>query len=62
MTTYKIGDLVQKVRGSNWRGRVCGTYSTETTPEGYAVESAMEPGNVQIYPVVALTTWDGEKG
>ena len=57
--TYATGDLVQKARGSNWRGRICGTYSTAITPEGYAVESMMEPGNVQIYPVAALVPWDG---
>lgn len=57
---YEIGDLVQKKRGSNWRGRICGFYSTSITPQGYAIESAMEPGNVQIYPVDALKPWDGQ--
>lgn len=59
--TFMIGDLVEKKRGSNWRGTVCGYYTTTTTPQGYAIESAMEPGNVQIYPVDALKIWDGEK-
>ena len=27
-------------------------------PEGYAVESAFEPGSVQIYPVGALELWN----
>lgn len=31
-----------------------GEYSTELTPEGYAVESEREPGSVQIYPASAL--------
>jgi hypothetical protein len=51
---FAIGDLVQKAKGSRWRGRVVGTYSTELTPEGYAVESSTEKGSVQIYPASAL--------
>jgi len=56
--TFKRGVLVRKKRGSRWRGKVCGEYSTELTPEGYAVESVYEPGNVQVYPVAALEPWD----
>jgi dihydrofolate reductase (trimethoprim resistance protein) len=52
--TFGIGDSVRKVRGSQWHGRVVGWYSTELTPEGYAVESDRERGSVQIYPASAL--------
>lgn len=51
---YKLGDRVRKVRGSSWQGRIVGTYSTELTPTGYAVESEREKGSVQIYPEAAL--------
>jgi hypothetical protein len=60
MSTFQRGDLVQKKRGSKWRGRICGEYSTSITLEGYAVESLREPGNVQVYPVAALIPWNGE--
>ena len=52
--TFRRGDLVKKRSGSHWRGRVVGEYSTELTPEGYAVESDYHQGSVQIYPVGAL--------
>lgn len=52
--TFQIGDYVEKVKGSSWRGRIVGTYSTSITPEGYSVESVLEPGSVQIYPASAL--------
>lgn len=55
---FKIGDRVRKIKGSNWHGVVVGTYSTELTPEGYAVESSTECGSVQIYPAEALEHWD----
>lgn len=45
---------VRKTKGSSWQGRVVGFYSTDLTPEGYAVESEREPGSVQIYPLAAL--------
>lgn len=51
---FKLGDRVRKIKGSQWKGRVVGTYSTELTPEGYAVESDTEKGSVQIYPAAAL--------
>lgn len=51
---FKVGDLVRKVKGSRWGGRVVGTYSTTLTPEGYCVESDSEHGSVQIYPASAL--------
>lgn len=55
-------ERVHKVKGSSWRGHVCGFYSTPLTPEGYAVASEHEPGNVQVYPVAALarTYWDND--
>lgn len=52
--TFGMGELVTKTKGSSWTGKVVGFYSTELTPEGYAVESINEPGSVQIYPVAAL--------
>lgn len=51
---FNPGDHVRKTKGSQWKGRVVGTYSTSLTPEGYAVESDTEKGSVQIYPVGAL--------
>jgi dihydrofolate reductase (trimethoprim resistance protein) len=54
---FKLGDFVKKVSGSQWHGKVVGIYSTELTPEGYAVESWTEKGSVQIYPVKALELW-----
>jgi hypothetical protein len=51
---FKLGDIVKKVSGSQWHGAVVGTYSTELTPEGYAIESSTEKGSVQIYPAKAL--------
>ena len=52
--TFQLGDPVRKTKGSQWKGRVGGTYSTTLTPEGYAVESDTEKGSVQIYPAAAL--------
>jgi len=51
---FRMGDLVKKSTGSEWQGRICGTYSTPLTPEGYAVESEAHAGSVQIYPAKAL--------
>lgn len=51
---FKIGDRVRKIKGSSWQGIIVGTYSTELTPIGYAVESEREKGSVQIYPEAAL--------
>ena len=59
---FRLGDLVKKVSGSAWEGRIVGTYSTDLTPEGYAVESASHPGSVQIYPAKALTLVIQEAG
>jgi len=55
MRSFKLGDRVTKSKGSKWTGKVVGFYSTNLTPEGYAVESETEVGSVQIYPVAALT-------
>jgi hypothetical protein len=51
---FRMGDLVKKSSGSEWEGRVVGWYSTEQTPEGYAVESSAHRNSVQIYPAKAL--------
>jgi hypothetical protein len=51
---FRMGDLVKKSTGSEWEGHVCGWYSTNQTPEGYAVESEAHKGSVQIYPAKAL--------
>lgn len=54
---YDLGDTVEKRSGSQWHGRVVGFYSTDLTPEGYAIESWTEKGSVQIYPLSALRDW-----
>lgn len=51
---FQLGDTVKKIKGSQWHGKIVGTYSTTLTPEGYAVESSTEKGSVQIYPAAAL--------
>lgn len=51
---FAEGDLVRKKSGSWWEGRVVGTYSTEQTPRGYAVQLDKPFGPVQIYPESAL--------
>lgn len=53
-TKFQIGDKVWKVKGAEWSGKIVGWYSTELTPEGYAVESGTHKGSVQIYPAAAL--------
>ena len=58
--TFKRGNLVRKTKGSQWRGKVVGWYSTALTPEGYAVESSSEVGSVQIYPASALAVDNGD--
>jgi hypothetical protein len=50
----KLGDRVEKISGSSWRGKIVGTYSTVLTPFGVCVESENEPGSVQIYPARAM--------
>ena len=52
--TFGLGDRVRKKSGAAWQGKIVGWYSTQLTPEGYAVESEAHPGSVQIYPVAAL--------
>ena len=51
---FAMHQRVRKTSGSEWQGRICGTYSTSLTPEGYAVESEAHAGSVQIYPAKAL--------
>lgn len=52
---YDLEDWVHKKSGTYWEGRVVGFYSTEQTPEGYAVQLlGMKNGPVQIYPRSAL--------
>lgn len=51
---FAMHQRVRKTSGSEWQGRICGTYSTPLTPEGYAVESEAHAGSVQIYPAKAL--------
>lgn len=58
---FNMGDRVRKTRGSEWQGRVVGTYSTTLTPEGYAVESEAHSGSVQIYPASALEAVTGRE-
>lgn len=59
--TFKRGDLVRKKGNKGqWHGKIVGEYSASCTPEGYAVESLLERGSVQIYPASALEAWDGE--
>jgi hypothetical protein len=53
-SAFRMGDKVRKIRGSQWKGKVVGWYSTQLTKEGYAVESDTEIGSVQIYPASAL--------
>lgn len=57
---FKEGDMVKKKgdRGQ-WHGCVCGYYSSSCTKVGYAVESLLENGSVQIYPENALEIWKG---
>lgn len=51
---FKLGDKVEKINGSKWKGYVVGFYSTQLTREGYCVESEFHQGSVQIYPANAL--------
>jgi dihydrofolate reductase (trimethoprim resistance protein) len=51
---WPMGTRVRKIEGASWQGPVVGFYSTKLTPEGYAVESEREPGNVQNFPRAAL--------
>ena len=55
---FAMHQRVRKISGSEWQGRICGTYSTALTPEGYAVESEAHAGSVQIYPAKALEAVD----
>lgn len=57
---WPLGTRVHKIKGSKWRGRVVGYYSTVLTPDGYCVESEYEEGSVQIYPRAALDVAPGD--
>lgn len=60
---FELGDYVRKKGDKGqWHGRICGWYSTEITPIGYAVESAYEKHSVQIYPESALEFWKNNEG
>jgi dihydrofolate reductase (trimethoprim resistance protein) len=52
--THDLGAVLKKKKGSEWIGKVVGFYSTEQTPEGYALESVFHKNTVQIYPIQAL--------
>lgn len=49
---FALGDRVRTVHGAPWVGTVCGSYSTDRTPEGYAVVNSV--GAVHIYPASSL--------
>ncbi len=53
--TFKLGDKVKKISGSEWSGRVVGFYNTDQTKEGYCIESDKHKNTVQLYPLKALT-------
>lgn len=55
---YEYGTVLRKKSGSEWVGKVVGFYSTEQTPEGYALESIYHKHTVQIYPERALVPKD----
>ena len=55
---WGFGANLRKKSGSEWFGKVVGFYSTELTPEGYAIESAVHRGSTQIYPVNALEEYE----
>lgn len=52
--TFHLGDIVRKVKGSWWEGRVVGFYSTADNPDGVCVQLDKPNGPVQIYPAAAL--------
>lgn len=54
LAKWKIGTRLKKKSGSEWQGKIVGFYSTELTPIGYAIESELHKGSVQIYPESAL--------
>jgi hypothetical protein len=51
---FEMGDTVRKIKGSQWSGKIVGTYSTEFTPEGYVVESSTARGAVHTFPADEL--------
>jgi len=61
MTKFQMGDRVKKKSGSEWVGKIVGTYATDQNPEGYAVESCAHANSVQIYPATALEIAPAER-
>jgi len=55
---YRMGTWVETREGARWRGKIVGQYRTSMNRQGYVVESAYEPGSVQVYPASALELWD----
>lgn len=55
---WSYGTRVRKKSGSEWQGRVVGFHHTDLNPEGYAVESELHRGSVQVYPGKALERID----
>ena len=56
-----MGDYVAKKGRASWRGKIVGWYRTDLTALGYAIESHLEPGSVQIYPETAINEWEPER-
>lgn len=50
----KVGDQVRKKKGSQWEGKIVGSYSAHLTPIGWVVQSNSHWGSCQIYPEEAL--------
>jgi dihydrofolate reductase (trimethoprim resistance protein) len=55
--TFGVGDRVRKKSGAAWQGRIVGWYSTQLTPEGYAVESEAHPGSCRFTQSRRLSAW-----
>jgi dihydrofolate reductase (trimethoprim resistance protein) len=54
---FALKEFVEKKSGAKWRGHIVGSYQTNLTNPGWAVESYFETGSVQIYPETALRPW-----
>lgn len=46
---FPIGAVVQKISGPEWRGVVCGHYSSSFTPEGLVIECTAEGARGQVH-------------
>lgn len=51
---FQKGQMVRKISGSDWFGRIVGFYSTTLSEHGYCIESHWHPNSVQNYPEKAL--------